>query len=671
MPRVCLLAGPGTGKSKTIEKRVVHLLNTGVLADRIYVISFTRATCTELKQRIQAACANQPCAGFAKDVWVSTMHSLALRILRRANLLTAYPSTPIMLDSWEQRCIYDQELAGHLGCKPSRATEIRLGHDAEWQTLSPAAIAQAQITQAEVAGFTSFHSTRTHLYSCVLPGEVIHRCVRALQQNALMPTQLPAIDHLIVDEFQDLNACDQEFVRLLCSGNTVLFVAGDDDQSIYSFRHANPDGIVQFASTYTGASTHILTDCFRCTPAILDASTHLIEHNPNRIPKSVASVYAASDPPVPGQVLEWAFLSPLAEAQAVAESCQALVNVGMAEREDEIVILICNRRVQLPLLEQELKNRNLPYEPPRGAGFVDDHESIRAIYSILRILQDIASGDHDYLAYRDLLQLLSGVGAKTAKGVGDACLQNNQNYRDLFHLGTPPAWLTKRPAAAVQRVMAVVQGIAGWNLADTVAARTNDVATLLSTQVFAAGQNAVQHIEIWTALANALPPEMMLEELLAFLAADTEAEQEVILTAVVTRIGASQQPAPPPQAAAGSPKKIRVLTMHGAKGLSGSVVFIPSAEQGIMPSFKALNATGLLVEQRRLFYVSVTRAKACCIVSRTQERTGATALALVQKPKASLARSQFVSEMGLTTVWRNSGMTSMEATAIVNQVNNL
>jgi superfamily I DNA/RNA helicase len=136
-----------------------------------------------------------------------------------------------MLDNWEHTNIYDREFATSLGCAPSRAAEIRLAHDAQWQTLNPQYASQAQITPAEVQGFNAFHSTRTNLYSCVLPGEVIYKCVEALHLGSLQPSQLPQIDHLIVDEYQGLNACDQEFVRLLCTNNTVLFVAGDDGSS--------------------------------------------------------------------------------------------------------------------------------------------------------------------------------------------------------------------------------------------------------------------------------------------------------------------------------------------------------------------------------------------------------------------------------------------------------
>lgn len=297
--QIRLVAGPGTGKTHTIEKRVAHLLNNGATPNNMYVISFTRATCAELRSRIQTFCGNQPCALTAAQIHISTMHSLALKILRRANLLTSYPSgTPIMLDDWEHRNIYDKELASAIGCTPTRAAEIRLAHDARWQTLNPQHIDQAQITHTEIQGFNAFHAARTNLYSCVLPGEIIFQCVEALQQGALQPTQLPRIDHLIVDEYQDLNACDQEFIRLLSAQNAILFIAGDDDQSIYSFRHANPDGIVQFNNTYPGSSTYVLTDCFRCAPAILSSASNLIGYNPTRIHKNITPLYGSANPPV-------------------------------------------------------------------------------------------------------------------------------------------------------------------------------------------------------------------------------------------------------------------------------------------------------------------------------------------------------------------------------------
>ena len=116
-----LIAGPGTGKSAAIERRVAHVLNSGANPNNVYVISFTRATCAELATRTSAFCSTQPCAQIATNIRISTMHSLALWILRSAAVpATLYPSDPIVLDDWETENVYDQELATAVECTPGR-----------------------------------------------------------------------------------------------------------------------------------------------------------------------------------------------------------------------------------------------------------------------------------------------------------------------------------------------------------------------------------------------------------------------------------------------------------------------------------------------------------------------------------------------------------------------
>jgi DNA helicase II / ATP-dependent DNA helicase PcrA len=663
--QVRLIAGPGTGKSAAVERRVAHVLNNGANSNRVYAISFTRATCSELAERIVVFCANQPCAQTSTQVQVSTMHSLALRILRSAAVLsTLYPDDPLVLDDWETKNIYDLELAADLGCSPGRAAEIRQAHDAQWQTLNPQSIAQSAITQMEMQGFNAFHSTRRNLYCCVLPGEMVHECVARIQQGAIQLVQIPPIEHLIVDEYQDLNACDQEFVQLLVSNGATLFVAGDDDQSIYSFRHANPAGIVQFTNTYPAATTHTLTDCFRCTPAILNAANSLIALNPNRLPKPLHSLYANSTPPVGGTINVWSFSSAQQEAAAIAESCQQLINSGMAGRENEIVILISNRRLQLGPITQELANFGLPFDTPSGAA-IRDEDPIRAAYSILRIVGDRCANAPDYLAHRSLLSQLHGVGTGTVKEIGDQCVANYQNFRDLFYLQAIPHWLTGRSAAAVGKILSIIQSSAGWNLQDTIGARAGDIDHILSNIVFIGSAQLAAYLTDWNAFAASLPQGMTLEEVLKFLAARDEADERRILDAVNIRLGQQNG------GAALAPGRIRILTMHGAKGLSGSVVFIPSAEQGIMPSFRAVQAVGLLNEQRRLFYVSLTRARAACVISHAVLHTGAEAFQLQQRPNVRLPRSQFLNEMTIASMNRTNGLSPTEAAQIIADVNSL
>jgi len=170
---------------------------------------------------------------------------------------------------------------------------------------------------------------------------------------------------------------------------------------------------------------------------------------------------------------------------------------------------------------------------------------------------------------------------------------------------------------------------------------------------------------MWAEVRDELPGQMNLDEVLHFLAADTESERQAVLHVVHQRLADGDMQAQT------LPKRVRVLTIHGAKGLSGRVVFIPSAEQGVMPRFKALQATGLLMENRRLFYVSVTRGMACCVISHAAQHAGASAMALTQDPVAALPHSQFLNEMGLVSTQRDAGLTEAEVGAIVDQVDDL
>jgi DNA helicase-2/ATP-dependent DNA helicase PcrA len=663
--QVRLVAGPGTGKSRTIEKRVLHALESGAKAENVYVISFTRATCAELRERIKKFCAGGPHEAAAEKVHVSTMHSLALGILRRANLLKLYPSDPTVLDDWEQRNVYDDELASMLNSNPTRAGHIRLAHDAQWHTLKDADLAQAQITESEKIAFDAFHGTRTNLYACVLPGEVIFKCVQNFQMGNLPPDKLPKIEHLIVDEFQDLNACDQAFVQMLSGRGAVLFVAGDDDQSIYAFRHADPSGIVNFTTTYPQAKSHDLKECFRCTSSVLKPALSLITHNPGRLPKDLASLYDEAAPPVGGTLHVWSFASAQAEARAIAESCRELLAAGMAGREDEILILLAQQNpavIQLDPITRELSNLGLPFRAPSGPALTED-PALRAVYSILRLVLDRESESPDYLAHRDLLSLLSGVGTVTATGLSEDCIAKNQNYRALFYQAAPPQWLKARAGNGVARVKQIIEAVSTWKMSDTVAMRLGDIGGILSKHVFTAQGQSAGPLAIWINFAGTLPQEMTLAELWEFFGA-YGVDQQSVMERVQARLGAGDTPQE-------TARKIRILTMHGAKGLNGKVVFIPSACQEIIPSKRSLQAPGLVMEQRRLFYVSITRAMAACIVSHSTTYTGAAAQALAQQSVARFTRSQFLNEMGVPSQSRGGGLSKAEAKAIVDDIQNM
>ncbi|HEV3304693.1 MAG TPA: ATP-dependent helicase, partial [Planctomycetaceae bacterium] len=466
--RVRLVAGPGTGKSCSIEGRICWLLGQGISEDAVCAVSFTRASALELRQRVHRYCQSHGHAN-ADNVRITTLHSLALRLLRAAGQLGAYPADPLVLDDWEQENIFDEEFGNIHSVGKKRREEIRRHQEAFWITgvwgppnyIPP----NPPITPAEQANFTTFHGPRTQTYSCVLPGEIIRRCVEQMQANLLNAVNLINIQHLIVDEFQDLNPLDLRFVHHIALQGANLFVAGDDDQSIYSFRFADPSGIQNFLLTYPGASPHHLDNCFRCTTSVLAAATTLIGAHaaPNRIPKHQVSLYNTSAPPVPGTAHLWSFANSSLEGEAIAESCRDLVAAGMSPR--EILILVSSQRLGKPTVDA-LEALGIPHEHPREEGFLDSKAG-RLTLALLRIV----CVPNDYISHRVLLGLPRGIGLHTCIGICNKVILNNQNFRDLFYLALPGGIFAAREITALNRARTVCSIISTWQPSDTLDAK--------------------------------------------------------------------------------------------------------------------------------------------------------------------------------------------------------
>lgn len=448
-PHIRLIAGPGTGKSFAIEKRVCWLLSSGTTPAEICAVSFTRASALDLRCRIQSYCAGngQPAA---TQVHVSTLHSLALRTLRAAGLLTAYPSDPLVMDNWEVKTIFDEEFKHIQNIGSSRCEDIRMEHEAFWSTgqwgppnyIPP----NPPISAAERTRFESFHRPRTQTYSCVLPGEIVRQCVDHMRAGTLDPVTLLNLQQLIVDEYQDMNPMDIEFIDLVTARGAILFVAGDDDQSIYSFRYASPHGIQSFTVKYPMSGQHRLTGCFRCTPMVLGAGLSVISANPgpNRIQKNHVSLYTNSNPPIQGVTHFWNCPSGVSEARSIAESCRDLIQAGMNPR--DILVLIGNCRTLWPLLSKEFQLATVPFEPLRAESFLDSNTG-RLVLSILRIV----SGGEDHVAHRVLLGLFPRVGIGTCNKICEAVINNNLNYRNVFYHQLPAGVFSGRTLSALNR----------------------------------------------------------------------------------------------------------------------------------------------------------------------------------------------------------------------------
>ena len=641
------------------------MVSQGVPPNSIYVISFTRASAVDLRARVanEFNGAGLALVGAEIAANVTTMHSLALKLLANANLLASmYPASPVVLDQWQQVNIFDEEFSATANVTAKRAREVRAAYDAYWQTLSAQNVLGGATppSQIEQNAFTSYYSTAKSLYSCLLPGEVVRSCVVEIIQGSITSGHLPSLKHLIVDEYQDLNNCDQQFVELIAAFGADLFIAGDDDQSVYSFRHAAPDGIVNYLSNHPNAVSHNLQHCFRCTTSILSAALSLIMHNPGRIAKTHMSMYQNSNPAVSGTFEIWRCETGTEEARWIAESCRDLIATKV--QPNQILILLRSNRIQGQVLYDALDAAAVHYEPVRADSLLEEPMP-RLVHSLLEVVKNPTD---KYVPYRVILGQLHGVGKGTCTGIAKRTVAANLNFRDLFYSPPPQGVFNSSQASAIKRVATIVTSIQGWSDTDTFSLRAAAILQIGSQVYNMQSQPGIDALNYWHNLVNSLPPAMTLDELYSYLDSDTEAGRFQILDSVVRRLG--QSPIPQQNMAV---ERVRVLTMHGAKGLEGQVVFIPGAEQGITPSGHAITTPGQVNEERRLMYTAITRAKACCIVSLAKTRTGSQAYLLSGSGEANQVRSQFVQEIGTTITNRESGLTPSEITTIVADISNL
>ena len=663
--QVRLIAGPGSGKSRTILMRLRYLVSQGFQPNSIYVISFTRASAVDLRTRVtnEFNGAGLALVGAQIAANVTTMHSLALKLLANANLLAGmYPASPVVLDQWQQENIFDEEFSATANVTAKRAREVRAAYDAHWQTLAALNILGGGTppTQTEQNAFTSYYPTAKSLYSCLLPGEVVRSCVDEITQGSITSSHLPGLKHLIVDEYQDLNNCDQQFVEHIATFGAVVLIAGDDDQSVYSFRHAAPDGIVDYLSNHPNAVSHNLQHCFRCTMSVLSAAQSLIMHNPGRIAKIHTSMYQNSSPAVSGTFDIWRCQTGTEEARWIAESCRDLIAANV--QPNQILILLRSNRIQGQVLYDALDAAAVQYEPVRADSLLEEPMP-RLVNSLLEVVKNPTD---KYIPYRVILGQLHGVGKGTCTGIANRTVAANLNFRDLFYSPPPQGVFNSSQASAIKRVATIVTSIQGWSGTDTLSSKAAIIFQIGSQVYNTQSQPGIDALNYWNNLVNSLPSAMTLDELYGYLDSDTEAGRFQILDSVVRRLG--QSPVSQQNTAVA---RVRLLTMHGAKGLEGQVVFIPGAEQGITPSGHSIATPGQVNEERRLMYTAITRAKACCIVSLAQTRIGNQAYLLSGSGVANQVRSQFVQEIGTTITNRTSGLTPNEITTIVADISNL
>jgi DNA helicase-2/ATP-dependent DNA helicase PcrA len=579
-----------------MARRIAYLVSErGVLPTAILALTFTRHAAGELRQRAFGLVEAVP------GPRVSTLHSFALRqLLRNWRLVSGGLPEPLRIaDDFEERYIVIEDLKGMLHRNVAETKKSLALLSADWETLNAEQDDWEQ--RFPDAPFLGAWQEHRGVYGYLLRAELVYRLKRALDQHSEFNLEGPP-KHLLVDEYQDLNRCDLAVVRALAQRGAELFAAGDDDQSIYGFRFAHPAGIRRFSEEYPGARCMDLTLCRRCDPAILRLGEFVADQDYQRLPKLLRPEDGRSD----GEVQLLRFPDQHHEAATVAAVCRNLIEEEGYEPHDILLLVRSDRHgAYSGVLRDALREAGVPVSvgEERDPFGVDPGGRVRPGRHLLALMH-VGVQPEDHLAWRTLLEFSrNGIGAGAIACIYRYARNHGLTFcAALNRIAESPAEIPvfgPRIASEVTRIRVT---------AEQLARDVERAADLLVPSSLADGLRAVADIVI--------PEGDARQEVLDYISRAAEDSNAESLTDLVQALSASSQDIEQHL----EQGKVNVLTMHKAKGLTAKAVFVVAAEDQLIPGWaQTADQRG---DERRLLYVSLTRAKHYLFVTFCERRTG-------------------------------------------------
>jgi len=574
-----LLAGPGTGKTRCLTRHAAYLIEEkGVPPADILLVTFTRAATAYMRTEVERMLG--PDADLPD---VATLHSFALRTILRHAARTRLPQPVRIADDYEERRIIQEDLKQILGLqRVKKAAELLRQLSADWERLT--ADRDNWESRFPDARFLGAWREHREVYGYTLRAELVYQLKLALTSGDLQLE--PAPRYLLVDEYQDLNACDLAVVGELVGCGAELYCAGDDDQSIYGFRYADPEGIRRFPDDYRPHELADLEECWRCGPSILRYALYVAEQDPRRLPKAIKSMRE----PGPGVVKLLHFGNQAEEAWAVARLCTWLIGKHRITPQEILILLRSdhNNRFSGPL-EEQIAALGVPIATVVDPMAPLDEPEARHFLALLRLTVD----QDDHLAWRTALGLTPGIGAATLAEIYDLARGDGVRF-----------------AEALGRVRDNPAIIARGTLVEDAC---NAIQTVLNSRPSEAADDPSAFI---AGLAQQQLTDPLLRDAVLRLFGSIIEETRArtlggVLQGLTAALGTAEQERPP-----GS---VAVMTMHQAKGLSADAVIIVGAEDEYVPG----RAQGSQVDdERRLLYVSMTRARDHLYITHCSKRLG-------------------------------------------------
>ena len=496
-----------------------------------------------------------------------------------------FPGPFRIADDFEEREIIVEDLKKLLKlANVKQAMALIAEMSADWETLGLGKSA-GEVGFADPKFLGAWREHRK-IYGYTLRAELVYRLKEAFEQGQLDDYVAPK--HVLVDEYQDFNPCDQAVAKLLVLQGAELYVAGDDDQSIYGFRHAEPEGLGRFTDDYSPATELELTERKRSGTRILQFSEFVVNQDPRRKPKTLV---ASSDAAV-GTVRILRFRDQHDEASGVASLCQKLATSYAVPLERMLILVRSDFRGKFSTsMRQALLDAGIKMAEVVNPQAPLEMESGREVLCLLRLKVD----RKDPLSWRTLLGIRkNNIGSTTLEAIYDLARTTSSSFSDaLFKIESDPSAISNRGEVVRKDVVDIL------TLLTSLAANPQEDPLGVINEVVVKVVSDAEHRESIIQVFETIIDQSGVQDL------------EAMLRVYSTALGDKEQDL--------SEGAVPMMTMHQAKGLTADAVFIIAAEDEYIPGRDRESALG---DARRLLYVSLTRARQYLFVSHCLRRTG-------------------------------------------------
>jgi len=599
LPRQCalILAGAGSGKTRVLTTRIAYLIQTGqVSPSGILAVTFTNKAAREMLTRLSAMLPIN-----TRGMWVGTFHGLCNRLLRTHHRDADLPQLFQILDSGDQQSII-KRLAKAQGLDeekyPPRQIQNFINNCKEAGLRSNAVEAGDDFTRRLVQ-FYADYDAQCNREGVVDFAELLLRTFEMLTRNLnLLQHYQARFQYILVDEFQDTNKLQYKWIKLLAGSNGCVFAVADDDQSIYRFRGAEPGNVNEFVRDYGIKEVVKLEQNYRSQGNILDAANAVIAQNKARLGKNLWTAEGKGE-----QLRVYAAANDDEEARFIVDEVKALHREGMALSE---MALLYRSNAQSRILEHSLFRAKLAYRVYGGLRFFERQEVKHA----LAYLRLAANADDDTAFTRVVNFPPRGIGARSIEQLQEASEKGMGSLMYVARKGI----VTGRSGAALQQFVALVDALKVSTEKLPLAELVEEILERSRLKDhYAAEKDGQDRLENLNELINAAA--LFAEDFEHGLEPAGESQDDVAVVATTPEqqvlmgfLSHASLEAGEREAAAGQ-DALQLMTIHSAKGLEFSAVFISGLEEGLFPHENSMLEDGGIEEERRLMYVAITRAR--------------------------------------------------------------